>query len=97
MFRKNESFICKKDDGKINVKPYFVKNAWVASITMCTERLYMIYRYFVPMVSNVNLTMDNDDVKITWNPSEEFFTEVQYRTGSGEWTTVIVEKGIGEL
>ena len=99
MFDRQRNFRCKLvSDATREVVPLFVKDGWVAAITVCRDRLRTTkeMRVVIPDVEDLSLDVDGGEVTITWAPSDYYLTELEYRTDDGEWTTVTLEVGVGE-
>ena len=92
-------FTCYREDKPTIAKWLYIKKAWVPVITCCRDDLYPAFIYEnIPNVRWLNLEADGTTVSLEWRPNENFYTEIQVKTGDGEWITLdLAEPGIGTL
>lgn len=91
------TFRCLDENKRIvrEAKWLFIKGAWVSIVTVCTYKLYPRNRVLIntdiPDVSNLNLSLENLGLLISWNSNSSYDTEISYSKNETNWEEIIIE------
>ena len=93
-------FRCKGKDGVVRETTWkLIEDAWLAAVTVCEMNLdrHPITTPGIPLVTGLELESSGNEVTVSWNPSNRYKTEIQYRLDDGDWVTLpLVNVGASE-
>jgi hypothetical protein len=73
----------------------YIKNAWVPVVTVCTHQLYpqnvILSNVNIPNVNNLNLSLQNLGLNISWGSNSNYDTEISYNRNNTDWEILIIE------
>lgn len=84
-----------KDNIIREVKWVYLEKAWVSVVTVCKYQLYTnettnSINNDIPNVKNLNLSLENLGIVVSWTNQSTFNTEINYKINNANWETIII-------